>query len=68
MPGFLSANHISHFDGGLLDNDDLKRVLPPVKVGVHVISPESCEIDDWVRAHIDFFTFDLEEFCDVVQR
>ena len=46
----------------------IKKVLPTVKVGVYVISPESCEIDDWVLSNIDFVTFDLEELCDVVQR
>jgi hypothetical protein len=39
----------------------IKRVLPSVQVWVHVITPESCEIDDWVMSHIDFVIFHLEQ-------
>jgi hypothetical protein len=46
----------------------IKRILPSVQVGVHVISPESCEIDDWVMSHIDFVTFDLEQLRELLQQ
>lgn len=45
----------------------IKRVLSSVQVGVHVISPESCEIDDWVMSHIDFLTFELDALRDTVR-
>jgi hypothetical protein len=45
----------------------IKQVLPSVQVGVHVISPESCEIDDWVMSHIDFITFELDALRDKVR-
>jgi hypothetical protein len=46
----------------------IKRVLPSVQVGVHVISLESCEIDDWVMSHIDFLTFDLEQLRELLKQ
>ncbi len=45
----------------------IKRILPTVQVGVHVISPESCKIDDWVMSHIDFLTFELDALRDKVR-
>ena len=44
----------------------IKAVLPTVRVGVHVISPEFCEIDDWVISDINFITFDLEELKNII--
>ena len=45
----------------------IKRVLPTAQVGVHVISPESCEIDDWVVSYIGFITFELDALRDKVR-
>ena len=46
----------------------IKKVLPTVNIGVYVISPESCEIDDWVLANIDFVTFDLKQLKNVIEQ
>ena len=45
----------------------IKQVLPTAQVGVHVISPKSCEIDDWVMSHIDLITFELDALRDKVR-
>ena len=44
-----------------------KWVLPSVQVGVHIINPESCEIDAWVMSNIDFLTFELDALRDKVR-
>jgi len=46
----------------------IKTVLPSTKIGVFVISPESCIIDDWVLPHIDFVTFDLKQLRDIIEQ
>ncbi len=46
----------------------IKRILPSVQVGVHVVSPEPCEIDDWVLSHIDFVTFNLKQLRDIIKQ
>ncbi|WP_287584727.1 hypothetical protein [Candidatus Borrarchaeum sp.] len=45
----------------------IKRVLSSVQERVHVISPESCEIDDWIISHIDFLTFEYDALRDKVR-
>ena len=46
----------------------IKKVLPTLRIGVHVISPETCEIDDWVLSNIDFVTFDLKQLKNVIEQ
>ena len=46
----------------------IKTVLPMVRMGVHIISPESCEIDEWVISDIDFITFDLKQLGEIIKQ